>query len=159
MNALEEEGFKIAHAATQYDEKGKITEEKVEVRLKGEPKLVTPDQVDLIDVSTNQAFSVATNMIPFLNHDDANRALMGSNMQKQATPCILPEAPLVATGIEKMGRSGYWPSYCCSRRRNNCLLLMLRKLYSNQLREKILNIDWLNSQEQTNLLLTIRDPG
>src|SRR6185369_13726495 len=53
-----------------------------------------------IDVSTNQAFSIATNMIPFLNHDDANRALMGSNMQKQATPCIIPEAPLVATGIE-----------------------------------------------------------
>ena len=100
LNALEEEGYKIAHAATKYDENGKITEENVEVRIKGIPGLVSPDKVDYIDVDTTQAFSVATNMIPFLNHDDANRALMGSNMQKQATPCILPEAPLVATGIE-----------------------------------------------------------
>jgi DNA-directed RNA polymerase subunit beta len=102
MNALEEEGYRIAHAATKYDDAtGKITETHVEVRIKGEPGLVTPDQVDYIDVATNQAFSAATSMIPFLNHDDANRALMGSNMQKQATPCIIPEAPVVATGIEK----------------------------------------------------------
>ena len=100
MNALEEELYKIAHAATTTDESGKIIEEDVEVRIKGKPGLVPKDQVDFIDVATNQAFSVATSMIPFLNHDDANRALMGSNMQKQATPCIVPEAPLVATGIE-----------------------------------------------------------
>ena len=62
--------------------------------------MVDRGEVEFIDVATNQAFSVATSMIPFLEHDDANRALMGSNMQKQATPCILPEAPLVATGIE-----------------------------------------------------------
>jgi DNA-directed RNA polymerase subunit beta len=62
---------------------------------------VKSTDVHFIDVSTTQAFSVATSMIPFLNHDDANRALMGSNMQKQATPCVLPEAPLVATGIEE----------------------------------------------------------
>jgi DNA-directed RNA polymerase subunit beta len=100
MNALEEEQYKISHAATAYDENGKILGETVEVRIKGKPGVVTRDQVDFIDVSTSQAFSVATSMIPFLNHDDANRALMGSNMQKQATPCIVPEAPLVATGIE-----------------------------------------------------------
>jgi DNA-directed RNA polymerase subunit beta len=100
FNALEEENFKIAHAATNYDEDGKIIDEEVEVRENGEPIVVKREEVDFIDVATNQAFSIATSMIPFLNHDDANRALMGSNMQKQATPCIIPEAPLVATGIE-----------------------------------------------------------
>jgi len=103
LNALEEEQYNIAHAATAFDESGKITEENVEVRIAGEPGIVSKDRVDFIDVDTNQAFSVATSMIPFLNHDDASRALMGSNMQKQATPCILPEAPLVATGIEGRG--------------------------------------------------------
>ncbi len=100
FNALEEENFKIAHGATRYDEKGKITEEEVEVRVNGNPTLVKSSDVDYIDVSANQAFSIATSMIPFLNHDDANRALMGSNMQKQAVPCVVAEAPLVATGIE-----------------------------------------------------------
>ena len=101
LNALEEENFKIAHAATKYDEGGTILSDEVEVRLNGKPELVKREEVDYIDVATNQAFSVATSMIPFLNHDDANRALMGSNMQKQATPCLIPEAPLVATGIEE----------------------------------------------------------
>lgn len=101
LNALEEEKYNIAHAAINYDKTGKITDELVEVRVSGNPGLVHKDKVDFIDVSTNQAFSIATSMIPFLNHDDANRALMGSNMQKQATPCIVPEAPLVATGIEE----------------------------------------------------------
>ena len=100
LNALEEEQNNIAHAATPVDENGKIIEQNVEVRIAGEPGMVSANKVDYIDVDTNQAFSVATSMIPFLNHDDANRALMGSNMQKQATPCIVPEAPLVATGIE-----------------------------------------------------------
>ncbi|MBX4210411.1 DNA-directed RNA polymerase subunit beta [Candidatus Parcubacteria bacterium] len=100
LNALEEENYNIAHAAIGYDESGKILDEDVEVRIKGQPGMVVRDKVDYIDISTNQAFSIATSMIPFLNHDDANRALMGSNMQKQATPCLIPEAPLVATGIE-----------------------------------------------------------
>jgi len=101
LNALEEESFKIAHAAIPYDENGKITEDEVEVRIGGKPAMSKREEVDYIDVDTNQAFSVATSLIPFLNHDDANRALMGSNMQKQATPCLVPEAPFVATGIEK----------------------------------------------------------
>ncbi len=101
LNALEEEGYKIAHAAVPFDESGAILTEEVEVRLAGKPEVVKRVAVDYMDVSTNQAFSVATSMIPFLNHDDANRALMGSNMQKQATPCLIPEAPLVATGIEE----------------------------------------------------------
>ena len=101
MNALEEENFRIAHAATPTDSSGKITVDDVEVRISGKPAMATANEVDYIDVDTNQAFSVATSLIPFLNHDDANRALMGSNMQKQATPCLVPEAPFVATGIEK----------------------------------------------------------
>jgi DNA-directed RNA polymerase subunit beta len=101
MNALEEENYKIAHAAIPYDKSGHITADEVEVRINGEPGMAKKDDVDFIDVSSEQAFSVATSLIPFLNHDDVTRALMGSNMQKQATPCLIPEAPLVATGIEK----------------------------------------------------------
>jgi DNA-directed RNA polymerase subunit beta len=101
LNALEEENFKIAHFATKVDAKGNIIDEEVEVRVNGEPTVVKSADVDFMDVATNQAFSVATSMIPFLNHDDANRALMGSNMQKQAVPCLRPQAPLVATGIEE----------------------------------------------------------
>jgi len=100
MNALEEENFRIAHAAIPYDSHGKITIFEVEVRINGRPALATPNEVDYIDIAANQAFSIATSLIPFLNHDDANRALMGSNMQKQATPCLIPEAPVVATGME-----------------------------------------------------------
>jgi DNA-directed RNA polymerase subunit beta len=101
LNALEEEGYVIAHAATEVDKDGTLLEEDIEVRIKGKPTLVDKKEVQLIDVATNEAFSIATSMIPFLNHDEANRALMASNMQKQATPCVIPEAPLVATGIEE----------------------------------------------------------
>ena len=102
LNALEEEKYNIAHAGIPYDENGKITEEKVEARIKTEPGAVSRNEVDFIDVAPNQAFSIATSMIPFLEHNNANRALMGSNMQKQAVPCVLPEAPLVATGMEEL---------------------------------------------------------
>ena len=102
FNAHEEERFNIAHAATEIDVDGKIVQNMVEVRTAGEPHVVSKKDVEYIDIATSQAFSVATSMIPFLNHDDANRALMGSNMQKQATPCIIPEAPLVATGVEEI---------------------------------------------------------
>ncbi len=100
MNALEEENFRIAHAATPCDANGKIIGNEVEVRINGRPALATAKEVDYIDIAANQAFSIATSLIPFLNHDAANRALMGSNMQKQATPCLVPEAPVVATGME-----------------------------------------------------------
>ncbi|MCA9354183.1 MAG: DNA-directed RNA polymerase subunit beta [Candidatus Kaiserbacteria bacterium] len=100
MNAHEEEGHTIAHAAVEVDDKGKIKNEFVEARYKGEPRIVSRDDIDYIDIATNQPFSVATSMIPFLNHDDANRTLMGSNMQKQSTPCVVQEAPIVATGVE-----------------------------------------------------------
>lgn len=101
LNAFEEEKHTIAHAATPYDTNGNITEEMVEARREGSPSIASKNDIHFIDVATNQAFSVATSMIPFLEHDDANRSLMGSNMQKQATPCLIPEAPLVATGIEE----------------------------------------------------------
>jgi len=102
LNALEEEKYNIAHAGIPYDENGKITSDLVEARIKTEPGTIPREEVDFIDVAANQAFSIATSMIPFLEHNDANRALMGSNMQKQAVPCVLPEAPLVATGVEEL---------------------------------------------------------
>lgn len=100
LNALEEERHVVAHASVAYDEEGKLLEEFVEARRNASPGLVRREEVEYIDVAPNQAYSVATSMIPFLEHDDANRALMGSNMQKQAVPCVCPEAALVATGAE-----------------------------------------------------------
>ncbi len=101
LNAAEEEKQIVAHGATKVADDGKIVEDMVEVRLNGSPTRVPRKDVNYIDVDPAQPFSIATSMIPFLEHDDANRALMGSNMQKQATPCIVPEAPLVATGMEE----------------------------------------------------------
>lgn len=100
LDALEEEEFYIAHASSPMSPSGVLLSDKVEVRKGTKPMSVDAKLVDLMDVAPNQAFSIATSMIPFLEHDDANRALMGSNMQKQATPSIVPEAPLVATGME-----------------------------------------------------------
>ncbi len=100
LNAAEEEKYVIAHASTKYDEDG-VLPTRVEARIRTAPGIVSKKEVDFIDVAPNQAFSLATSMVPFLEHNDANRALMGSNMQKQAVPCIRPEAPLVATGIEE----------------------------------------------------------
>jgi DNA-directed RNA polymerase subunit beta len=100
LNALEEEQYAIAHAATPRDENGRITGKFAEVRKEGNPTLVKRDDVDFMEVATNQPFSVATSLIPFVENDDANRALMGSNMQKQAVPLVVPDAPYVATGVE-----------------------------------------------------------
>ena len=100
MNALEEEKHVIAHAGAHYDKEGNFLETHIEARRKSQPALVERAEVEFIDVATNQAFSVATSMIPFLENDDGTRALMGSNMQKQAVPLMIPEAPLVATGME-----------------------------------------------------------
>jgi len=100
IDAYKEEQSNVAHSAVEVDKNGKLTHDMIEVRNAGEPRLVKRDDVQFVDVSAFQPFSVATAMIPFVNHDEANRALMGSNMQKQAVPCITPDAPLVATGIE-----------------------------------------------------------
>ena len=101
LNAAEEEKYIIAHAGMRQDEKGALPD-RVEARIRTSPGIVDKKDVDFIDVAPNQAFSVATSMVPFLEHNDANRALMGSNMQKQAVPLIRPEAPLVATGMEEL---------------------------------------------------------
>lgn len=102
LNALDESKYNIAHAGIGYDIKtGEISDEEVEARAHSIPGLVPKNQIDFIDMSPNQAFSVATSLIPFLENDDATRALMGSNMQKQSVPCLIPQAPLVSTGIEE----------------------------------------------------------
>jgi DNA-directed RNA polymerase beta' subunit len=101
MNALEEEKYRIAHGSTPRDDSGKITVDNVEARIKGEPGLCLRAEVDYIDVVPGQFVSIATSLIPFLQHDDANRALMGSNMQRQAVPSIRPNAPYVGTGMEE----------------------------------------------------------
>lgn len=100
LNAAEEAKCVIAHASTKYDDEGNLPA-RVEARIRTSPGIVSKKEVGYIDVAPNQAFSLATSMVPFLEHNDANRALMGSNMQKQAVPCIRPEAPFVATGIEE----------------------------------------------------------
>lgn len=96
-----EEGFTIAQANAQIDEKGRFLTEKVTCRNKGDFVDVEPDKVDYMDVSPKQLVSVAAGLIPFLEHDDANRALMGSNMQRQGVPLLVTEAPFVATGLEE----------------------------------------------------------
>lgn len=101
FNAYEEEKYNIAHGGTITDDQGNIIESKVEARIKGEPGLVDRDKVDFIDVCAEQFISVATSCIPFLQNDDANRALMGSNMQRQALTLVNPEPPLVSTGMEE----------------------------------------------------------
>ncbi len=100
LNALEEEKYKIAHGGVGLDKDGRLIDEQIEVRFKTRPSLVEPNDVDFMEVATNQAYSVATSMIPFLEHDNSNRTLMGSNMQKQSVPPVISEAPLVATGME-----------------------------------------------------------
>ena len=100
MTAFEESQYVIAPADMNYEKDGVITDEEVEARVKGQPKRVSKMDINYVDVIPNQAFSIATSLIPFLSHDDANRALMGSNMQRQAVPCIKAQQPLVATGME-----------------------------------------------------------
>jgi DNA-directed RNA polymerase subunit beta len=100
LTALEEEQVVIAQANAEIDKRGKFVAERVEARKSGEFKLVPPEEVQYMDVSPKQLVSVAASLIPFLENDDANRALMGSNMQRQAVPLLQPEAPLVGTGME-----------------------------------------------------------
>ena len=99
LNATAEATFNIAHAGVPV-EKGMIVPDQVEARIHSQPGLIEREKIDYIDVSPQQAISIATSLIPFLENDDANRALMGSNMQKQAVPCVKGDAPLVGTGVE-----------------------------------------------------------
>ncbi|MBW8459100.1 MAG: DNA-directed RNA polymerase subunit beta [Thiobacillus sp.] len=101
LSAIEESKFVIAQANAELDAKGKFTDELVSCRFKNEFTLSAPDKIEFMDVAPAQIVSVAASLIPFLEHDDANRALMGSNMQRQAVPCLRPEKPFVGTGIER----------------------------------------------------------
>ncbi len=101
LSAIEEGRYVIAQANSQVDEDNRLVGELVSVRINGEPQLSSPDRVTYMDVAPSQIVSVAASLIPFLEHDDANRALMGSNMQRQAVPCLRPEKPVVGTGIER----------------------------------------------------------
>ncbi|MHB8836558.1 MAG: DNA-directed RNA polymerase subunit beta [Candidatus Methylomirabilia bacterium] len=100
LTADEEDRYVIAQANTTLDAAGKFTSQKVSARRSGEFELALPEEIEMMDVSPKQIVSVATALIPFLEHDDANRALMGSNMQRQAVPLLVREAPLVGTGVE-----------------------------------------------------------
>ncbi|SHG37360.1 DNA-directed RNA polymerase subunit beta [Flavobacterium segetis] len=101
LSAEEEEGMMIAQANIQMDATGKITSEDVIARQEGDFPVIEPTRVDYTDVAPNQIASISASLIPFLEHDDANRALMGSNMMRQAVPLIRPEAPIVGTGLER----------------------------------------------------------
>ena len=101
LSAIEEGRYVIAQANAALDENGMLTGDLVTCREKGETIMATPDRVQYMDVATGQVVSVAASLIPFLEHDDANRALMGANMQRQAVPCLRPEKPMVGTGIER----------------------------------------------------------
>ncbi|NNF95824.1 MAG: DNA-directed RNA polymerase subunit beta, partial [Halobacteria archaeon] len=101
LSAIDEGEFVIAQANAGLDAKGKLTDELVPCRHLNEFTMATPDRIDFMDVSPKQIVSVAAALIPFLEHDDANRALMGSNMQRQAVPTLRAEKPLVGTGIER----------------------------------------------------------
>ncbi|MBI4797951.1 MAG: DNA-directed RNA polymerase subunit beta [Desulfarculus sp.] len=102
LSALEESDHAIAQANAPMDEKGKFQMDIVSVRRAGEFMMVSPEEVEFMDVSPNQLVSVAASLVPFLENDDANRALMGSNMQRQAVPLLRTDAPLVGTGIESV---------------------------------------------------------
>ena len=101
LSAIEEGKYVIAQANAELDKNGKFVDELVSCRHRNEFTLSTPDKIEYIDVAPSQIVSVAASLIPFLEHDDANRALMGSNMQRQAVPCLRAEKPLVGTGIER----------------------------------------------------------
>jgi DNA-directed RNA polymerase subunit beta len=100
LSAEEEDNKVIAQANAAFDKKGNFVSDKIKARESGEFSIVEPDNVGFMDVSPNQIVSIAASLIPFLEHDDANRALMGSNMQRQAVPLLRPQAPIVGTGIE-----------------------------------------------------------
>ncbi|WP_346796672.1 DNA-directed RNA polymerase subunit beta [Halomonas sp. Bachu 37] len=101
LSAIEEGDYVIAQASAAVDESNKLNDDLVQVRHRGETTFMRPEQVTLMDVSPRQVVSVAAALIPFLEHDDANRALMGSNMQRQAVPTLRAEKPLVGTGMER----------------------------------------------------------
>ena len=102
LTAVEEDKYYITEASAEMDEEGNLKEDLVVGRSMGGVHLVLPSQIDYMDISSKQIISVSTALIPFLEHNDANRALMGSNMQRQAVPLMIPESPIVGTGMERV---------------------------------------------------------
>ena len=100
LSAEDEEGKTIAQSNAIYDEEGNFVDTRVKARYEGDFPMLEPDKIDFMDIAPNQIVSIAASLIPFLEHNDANRALMGSNMQRQAVPLLRPEAPVVGTGLE-----------------------------------------------------------
>ncbi|TWJ04608.1 DNA-directed RNA polymerase subunit beta [Mucilaginibacter frigoritolerans] len=100
LSAEDEDGKTIGQANAHYDDNGVFATPKVKARFEGDFPIIEPERLDLMDIAPNQITSIAASLIPFLEHDDANRALMGSNMQRQAVPLLRPEAPIVGTGLE-----------------------------------------------------------
>jgi DNA-directed RNA polymerase subunit beta len=100
LSAEDEDGKTIGQANAVYDDKGVFATPRVKARFEGDFPIIEPDRLDYMDIAPNQITSIAASLIPFLEHDDANRALMGSNMQRQAVPLLRPEAPIVGTGLE-----------------------------------------------------------
>ena len=115
LTAWEEEKFIIAQGNAPVDEDGNFVNEFVTARQVGNFKVIPRDQIDYMDVSPKQLVSLSAALIPFLEHDDANRALMGSNMQRQAVPLLRPEAPLVGTGMEYLVAKGSGDVVICQR--------------------------------------------
>jgi DNA-directed RNA polymerase subunit beta len=101
LSAEEEEGMKIAQSNLKIDAKGRFESNRITAREEGDFPVVTADEINFMDVSPNQIASISASLIPFLEHDDANRALMGSNMMRQAVPLVKPQAPIVGTGLEQ----------------------------------------------------------
>src|SRR5690606_12999228 len=101
LSAIEENEYVIAQANAPQDDEGRLSEQFVDCRYQGESMLKPPSEVQFMDVSPMQTVSVAAALVPFLEHDDANRALMGANMQRQAVPTLRAQKPLVGTGIER----------------------------------------------------------
>ncbi|UCE42284.1 MAG: DNA-directed RNA polymerase subunit beta [Candidatus Aminicenantes bacterium] len=115
LTAWEEEKYNIAQANAPVDERGNFINDMVSARQAGNFKTLPKSQIDYLDVSPKQLVSLSTSLIPFLEHDDANRALMGSNMQRQAVPLLKPEAPLVGTGLEHLVAKGSGDVIICKR--------------------------------------------
>ncbi len=109
LNSFQEERTTTTSATVALSKEGHFIEGRIPARVCGEPTTIETDKIEYVDVASNQILSVATSLIPFLEHDDATRALMGTNMQRQAVPCITPDAPLVGTGMERVAalNSGY----------------------------------------------------
>ncbi len=115
LTAWEEENYKIAQANVEIDSRGYIKQEMVSARDRGNFRILPREEIDFMDVSPKQLVSLSAALIPFLEHDDANRALMGSNMQRQAVPLLKPEAPLIGTGLEHIVAKGSGDVVVCER--------------------------------------------